>query len=125
MNIALWIAQSVLALLLVSGGGYKLAQAPALAAQFTSVPIGVWRALGVIEIIGGLLLIVPLALRWMPHLTPIAAVVLLIEALGLSVVYARRSTALGAENPLVWSAMMAVLLAFVAFGRAVRDPGIG
>lgn len=118
MNIALWIAQSLLALLLVSGGGYKLFQSAELAAQFASVPPGVWRVLGVIEIIGGLLLILPLALRWMPQLTPLAAAVLLVEALWLSVVYGRQSTALTAENPLAWSVLMVVLLAFVALGRS-------
>jgi hypothetical protein len=53
----------------------------------------------------------------MPHLTPLAAAVLAVEALGLSVIYARHSTALTAENPLVWSVAMAVMLAFVAVGR--------
>lgn len=125
MNIALWIAQSLLALLLVAGGGYKLFQSAELAAQFASVPTGVWRALGVLEIVGGLLLILPLALRWMPHLTPLAAVVLLVEALGLSVLYAQRSTALTAQNPLVFSAVMAVLLAFVVYGRGVHNSSIG
>lgn len=118
MNVALWIAQSLLALLLVAGGGYKLFQPAQLATQFAAVPHGAWRALGVVEIIGGVLLVLPLALRWMPQLTQLAAIVLLVEALGLSVLYARHSTALTAENPLVFSIGMAVLLAFVAYGRA-------
>jgi hypothetical protein len=115
----LWIARSLLALLLVAGGAYKLFQPADLAAQFAYVPLGVWRALGALEIIGGLLLVLPLAVGWKPHLAPIAAVVLLVEALGLSVLYARQSTALTAANPLIWSVFMALLLAFVAFaGRA-------
>ena len=123
MNIALWIVRSLLALLLIAGGAYKLLQPADLAAQFAYVPLGVWRALGALEIIGGLLLVLPIAVGWKPHLAPIAAVILLVEALGLSVVYARHSTALTAANPLIWSMMMAVLLAFVAFaGRAPSAP---
>ena len=71
MNIALWIVQSLLSLLLLSGGGYKLFQAPALAAQFASIPVGVWQVLGVNEIVGGLLLILPLALRWIGWISPL------------------------------------------------------
>lgn len=117
MNVALWIAQSLLALLLLAGGAYKLFQSGALEAQVASVPAFVWKLLGPVEMVGGLLLVLPLALRWMPQLTPLAAVVLLVESLGLSVLYARQSTALSAENPLVWSVAMAALLVFVAVGR--------
>jgi hypothetical protein len=117
MNVVLWIVQSVLALLLVAGGGYKLFGGAELAAQFSLLPALAWRALGAIEVVGGLLLVLPLALRWKPELTSRAAVVLLVEALGLSALYGSYSTALSAENPLVWSVMMALLLAFVAYGR--------
>lgn len=125
MNIALWIVQSFLALLLVAGGGYKLFQSAELAAQVASLPPGAWKLLGALEVVGGLLLVLPLALRWMPQLTPIAAAVLAIEALGLSIVYARQSTAITAQNPLVWSVVMTLLLAFVAYGRGVHTTGIG
>lgn len=125
MNIALWIIQSLLALLLIAGGGYKVFGGTELAAQFSLLPPIAWRALGVLEIIGGLLLILPMALRWMPQLTALAAVVLLVEALGLSLLYARYSTALSVENPLVWSVAMALLLALVAFGRAANASSIG
>ncbi len=125
MNVALWIVQSLLALLLVAGGGYKFVSAAELTSQFAAIPTLAWRAFGIVEVVGGLLLVLPMALRWMPHLTAIAAMVLLGEALVLSVIYGRTSTALSAENPLVWSVAMAVLLAFVAFGRALRTTSIG
>lgn len=117
MNIVLWIAQSLLALLLIAGGGYKVMGAGELAAQFAAVPLTAWRAIGIIELIGGLLIIVPWALRWMPHLTAIAAMVLLVETLMLCVIYGRQSLALTPQNPLVFSVVMAVMLAFVAYGR--------
>jgi hypothetical protein len=121
MNILLWILQSLLALLLISGGGYKAAGANALHKQFPALPSGAWRMIGLLEVVGGLLLVLPWALDWMPHLTSLAALVLCLEALGLSLVYARKSLALSAQNPLTFSVPMAVMLAIVAYGRALRD----
>jgi hypothetical protein len=119
MNIALWIVQALLALLLISGGGYKFVSGAELAAQIGALAPATWRVLGVVEVIGGLLIVLPWALRWMPQLTSLAAMVLLVEALWLSVVYGRESLALGFENPLVFSVAMAVMLAFVAYGRFI------
>lgn len=119
MNIALWIAQSLLALLLISGGGYKFVSGAELATQIGALSPATWRALGVVEVIGGLLIVLPWALRWMPQLTSMAAIVLLVEALWLSVVYGRKSVAMSFENPLVFSVAMAVMLAFVAYGRFI------
>jgi hypothetical protein len=121
MNIFLWILQSLLALLLIAGGGYKAASAGALHTQFPTLPSSAWLGLGVIEVIGGLLIVLPWALKWQPQLTSLAALVLCLEALGLSLVYARASLALSAENPLTFSVPMAVMLAIVAYGRTVRD----
>jgi hypothetical protein len=54
------------------------------------------------------LLIVPVAVKWMPNLTPLAAAVLAVEALALSVNNARYSLQLAVTNPLVWTLAMAV-----------------
>ena len=121
MNIFLGVLQALLALLLISGGGYKVGGAGQLATQFSTLPGGAWRAIGLLEVVGGLLLVLPWALQWMPHLTSLAAMVLCLEALGLSLVYARKSLALSAQNPLTFSVPMAVMLAIVAYGRTVRD----
>jgi hypothetical protein len=120
MNIALWIVQALLALLLLSGGGYKFVSGAELATQIGSLSPATWRAIGIVEVIGGVLIVLPWALRWMPHLTSMAAMVLLVEALILSVIYGRKSLAIGFENPLVFSVAMAIMLAFVAYGRAMR-----
>lgn len=117
MNIALWVVQSLLALLLISGGGYKVTSSGALATQFPALPAAAWRLLGIVEVVGGLSLVLPMALQWMPHLTSLAALVLCIEAIGLSIVYARKSLAMTAQNPLVFSIPMALMLALVYFKR--------
>lgn len=120
MTVFLWILQIVLALLYVAGGAYKTFMFDEVASQLSAVPRPVWTALGVVEMIGGILLIVPAALKWMPALTPLAASVLAVETLALVVVYASYSLALRAENPLVWAAVMFVLVAFVAYGTYGR-----
>ena len=122
MNILLWIFQAVLGLLYVAGGYYKAFQFEELASQFTAIPRGGWRVLGVVEMLGAVLLIVPAVTKWMPGLTPIAAAVLAIETLLISGVYARHSLKLTAENPLVWSVVMLLLVVFVAYGRYAIKP---
>src|SRR2546428_477030 len=69
-----------------------------------------WRALGVLEMIGAVLLVVP-------AMTPLAAAALALETLALAGLYARYSLKLAPTNPLVWAVVMGLLSAFVAYGR--------
>jgi len=122
MNVLLWILQSALAVLYLAGGAYKAFSFDELATQMTALPRGGWAALGVIEMLGAVLLIVPAAAKWMPVLTPLAAAVLALETAALAAVYAHYSLELATTNPLVWAVVMALLAAFVARGRFVRLP---
>lgn len=122
MNIVLWILQAILAFLYLSGGAYKLFKFDQLASQMQLLPHIGWRLLGAIEVAGGVLLIIPAATKWMPSLTPIAAGVLALETLALAAIYARYSLQLAATNPLVWSVVMCLLVAFVAYGRYALSP---
>jgi hypothetical protein len=122
VNLLLWVLQGILALFSLAGGGYKLfayqelAKTPAAAALSRAA----WGAIGLFEMACAVLLILPLALRWNPMLTPLAAVLLLVESLALAAVYARYSLAFEAANPLVWVMLMAVLAVVVAYGRYSR-----
>ena len=122
MNILLWVLQLALALLCLSGGAYKAFKFDELAKQMSALSRGGWRALGVFEMVCGILLIVPAAAKWMPVLTTLAAAALALEALALSGVYARYSRRLTAANPLVWSAAMGLMAIFVAYGRYALWP---
>lgn len=119
MNVFLWILQIALAVMYFAGGAFKLfsydelAKVPAAAA----LPRAGWGALGVLEIVCGVLLIVPAATRWMPVLTPLAAAVLVVESFVLACVYARYSLELAITNPLVWAVGLGLTTAFVAYGR--------
>lgn len=124
MNIVLWILQIALALLALAGGAYKvlmpeeLAKMPATAALAS----GGGAALGVFEMLCGVLLIVPAAIKWKPVLTPLAAAALALESLALAALYAQYSLQLTAGNPLVWVVAMALMAAFVAYGRYAPKP---
>ncbi|HXI33741.1 MAG TPA: DoxX family protein, partial [Gemmatimonadales bacterium] len=76
MNIVLWILQIVLAFFFLSGGAYKIFKVETLAGHFHGLSPNVWRALGVIEIGCGVLLVVPAKVTGVPMLTAYAAAVL-------------------------------------------------
>ena len=122
MNVLLWILQGGLALLLLTGGAYKLFASKELVKDVGVLPSGAWGAFGVVEIVAALLLIVPAATGWQPGLTALAAVVVAVESLVLSAVYASKSRALSASNPLLWSAALVLVAAFVAYGRTAISP---
>lgn len=117
MNILLWVVQAVLAFLYLAGGGFKIGNPDDVAKQARTFARGAWRFIGALEVVGAILLIVPLAAGWMPVLTPIAAAVLALETFFLAAVYARVSTKLVASNPLVYAVPMGVLALLVALGR--------
>ncbi len=122
MNVLLWVLQVALALLYLAGGTYKTFMFDELANQMRALSRGGWRALGVLEMLCAILLVVPAAAKWMPALTPLAAAALALETLALAGLYARYSLKLAATNPLVWSVVMGLLAAFVAYGRYALRP---
>ena len=122
MNVLLWVIQLALALLYFAGGSYKVFRFDELAGQMVALSRSQWGAIGVFEMVGAVLLVVPAAARWMPALTPLAAAALALETLILAGLYARYSLQLSATNPMVWAAVMGLLAAFVAYGRYALRP---
>lgn len=122
MHVSLWTLQAILALLYLAGGAYKTFASADLVAQMPALPRGAWAVLGVVEMAGAVLLIVPAAAKWQPSLTPLAASVLALETLALAAFYARYSRDLAATNPLVWATTMAFLVSVVAYGRYALRP---
>jgi len=122
MNIVLWILQIALAFLYLSGGAYKVFKFDELANHMRALSRGGWRTLGALEMLGGILLVVPAAANWMPGLTALAAAVLALETLAIAALYARYSLKLAVTNPFVWAAVMGLLAAFVAYGRYAPRP---
>jgi uncharacterized membrane protein YphA (DoxX/SURF4 family) len=120
MNVVLWILQIAVAFLYVAGGAYKTFNPDELMKGLVPFSRQTWVALGVLEMVGGLLIVVPAAMRWMPGLTPAAAAVLAVETAVLAVVYSRYSRAWSVENPMTWAICMFVLVAIVAYGTYLR-----
>ena len=113
MNVVLWIIQVLLALLFLFAGGMKLVLPIEEMTKQTALPGLFLRFIGVVEVLGGLGLILPGLLRIKPGLTPLAAVGLLILMIGATVMSLQTSPVALAMIPLVTG----LLLALVAYGR--------
>jgi len=122
MNILLWVLQIGLAFMYIAGGAYKVFKGDTLTHYPPGLSRGAWAALGTLEVVGGILLVVPAGVTGIPTLTAIAAAVLALETLILAGLFARRSVKLVAANPFVWAAPMGLLVAFVAYGRYALSP---
>lgn len=117
VHYVLWVFQVLLALLFIFAGGMKLVTPyEEMAKQMANGPVvfsePFLKFIGVAELLGGLGLILPSALRIKPGLTPLAAAGLLIIMIGAVVTTLPAGFAM-AVTPLV----IGLLLAFVAYGR--------
>ena len=82
------------------------------------MPRRAWTALGILELVCVVGLIVPAALPWHPRLTVLAAALLAIESLvfvGVHVKYREVGT-------IIMVVLLALLMAFIAYGRLVLKP---
>jgi uncharacterized membrane protein YphA (DoxX/SURF4 family) len=114
----LWTLQILLAALFLFAGGFKLVAA-AESMQPTPLPVAFLRFIGVMEVLGGLGLILPGLTGIRPGLTPLAAYGLVIIMIGAVVVTLMTMPASMAIVPFVTG----VLLAVIAVGR--RQPAGG
>ncbi len=121
MNILLWVLQILAAFLYGSSGVMKVFLFDKVSEDvpsFGALPREAWRALGILELVCTVGLIVPAALHWQPQLTVLAATVLAIESLvfiGVHVKY-REIT------PMILSGVLGLLMAFLVYGRMVLKP---
>src|SRR5882757_5429500 len=121
MNILLWILQALAALLYGASGTMKVFMFDKISAEvpsFGALPRKAWTALGVLELVCTVGLIVPAAFHWQPVLTVVAATVLAVESLVFVWVHAKyRELA-----PVIMCSVLGLLMAFIAYGRMVRQP---
>ncbi len=121
MNILLWTLQIVGALLYGSSGVMKVFLFDTISegvVSFGALPRDGWTALGILELVCAVGLIVPAALRWKPSLTVAAASVLAIESLVFVWVHIQY----GEVAPIVASGVLGLLMAFIVYGRMVLKP---
>jgi hypothetical protein len=121
MNILLWVLQVLAALVYGASGVMKvflLDKVSADVPSFGALPRGAWTTLGMLELICVVGLIVPGALHWRPALTVVAATILAIESLVFIWVHVQYREI----PPIIMSAVLGLLMAFVAYGRGVLQP---
>jgi uncharacterized membrane protein YphA (DoxX/SURF4 family) len=121
MNILLWVLQVLAALLYAASGVMKVFMFDKVSVDvpsFGALPREAWTALGILELVCMVGLIVPAAFRWRPALTVVAATVLAIESLVFIAVHVKyREIA-----PIIMSGVLGLLMAFIAYGRMVLKP---
>jgi uncharacterized membrane protein YphA (DoxX/SURF4 family) len=122
MNTALWIVQILLALVFFMAGIMKLLTPIEKAAERTPYVEDFEQrhlhAIGIVEILGALGLILPAATGILPWLTPLAAVGLALTMVGAIIVHVRRK-----EYPnTIMNVILLLMSLFVAYGRFFVEP---
>lgn len=121
MNTVLWVLQVLGALVYGASGLMKVFMFDKVTVDvqsFGALPRQVWTALGIIELVCAVALVVPAVLHWKPSLTAAAAIVLAIESLVFIWVHVQYR-----EVPsIIMSAVLGLVMAFVAYGRLALKP---
>ena len=121
MNILLWVLQGLAALLYAASGVMKVFMFDKISQDvpsFGALPREAWMALGILELACTIGLIVPAALHWRPQLTILAATLLALESLVFIWVHVKYHE----MTPLILSAALGLLMAFIAYGRMMLRP---
>jgi uncharacterized membrane protein YphA (DoxX/SURF4 family) len=119
MNIALWIAAALLALVFAGAGAAKLSQpktkleANPNMAWTQDFSQGMIKLIGSLEVLGAVGLIVPPLVNVAEFLTPLAALGLALLMIGAIVTHVRRKE----SQVIVVNLVLLAVAAFVAWGR--------
>lgn len=121
MHILLWVLQAIAALLYGASGVMKVFMFDKISGDvpsFGALPREGWMALGIIELVCTVGLIVPSILPWRPSLTVVAAAILAAESLIFIWVHVKYN-----EPPAtIMCVVLGLLMTFIAYGRAVLSP---
>jgi uncharacterized membrane protein YphA (DoxX/SURF4 family) len=121
MHTLLWVLQVLTAVLYAASGVMKAFLFDKVSVDvpsFGALPKRVWIALGLMELVCTLGLIVPGLVHWQPRLTGVAAVILALESVLFVWVHVRYHE----TGPIVMSAALGLVMAFIAYGRFVLRP---
>ncbi len=118
MNILLWVLQGLAALVYAMSGVMKAFMFDKVSQDvpsFGALPRRVWMALGVMELLCVVGLILPSAFGWLPVLTVLAAGVLAVESLVFIGVHLKYREA----APTILCCVLGLVMAFIEYGRMV------
>src|SRR5262245_35488363 len=110
MNILLWVLQVLAALLYGASGVMKVFmfdQVSGDVPSFGALPREAWMALGILELVCTVGLIVPSVFRWRPSLTVVAATILATETLVFIGVHIKYHEI----TPIIFSVVLGLLMA--------------
>jgi uncharacterized membrane protein YphA (DoxX/SURF4 family) len=121
MNVLLWVLQILAAFLYGASGVMKVFMFDKVSQDvpsFGALPREAWLALGILELLCTVGLIIPAVLHLQPRLTILAAAVLAIESLVFVWVHVQYREI----TPMIFSGVLGILMAFIAYGRMVLKP---
>ena len=121
MNTLLWVLQVLGALVYGASGVMKVFMFDKVSVDvpsFGALPRGAWTGLGILELVCVVGLIIPAAFHWRPTLTVVAATILAIESLLFIWVHVKYHEI----PPIIMSALLGLLMAFIAYGRLAVKP---
>ena len=121
MNILLWILQALAAFMYGASGVMKVFMFDKISADvrsFGALPRQAWMALGILELVCAVGLIVPAAFHWQPTLTVLAAAALAVESLVFIGVHAKYREV----STMAMCALLGLIMALIAYGRMVLAP---
>ncbi len=122
INITLWIAQGLLAVMFIMAGIMKTIQPVEVLAEsipwVSSTSVGLVRFIGISELLGGLGLLIPSILRFKPFLTVWAAL-----GLALIMVFAAGFHATRGEfSNIGMNVVLMGIALFIGWGRSKKAP---
>lgn len=118
MNIILWILQGVIAVAFLMAGGMKMTQSK----EFLREKVGDWidpvdlkvlKLIGLLEVLGAVGVIVPMAFGFMPMLVPLAAIGLALTMVGASFVHLKRKE----YKEVAINLILLLMIGVIAIGR--------
>lgn len=121
MNTVLWVVQIVGALLFGASGVMKVFLFDKVSGDvpsFGALPRGAWTMLGIVELVCTVGLLVPALVAGLAVLTPVAAAVLACE----TVVFVHVHVKYRETGAIVFSVLLGLTMAFLAWGRAALAP---
>lgn len=122
MNILLWILQIALALHTIAGAVWKFSKtAEQTMPSLGAIPSGAWLALSVIEILCAIALIAPAVSGSLRVAAPIGALVIAAEMLLFCGIHIFSGNAANV-GPMAYWIIVALISAFIAYGRLVMSP---
>lgn len=118
MNIILWIAQTLLAVTFIWAGFMKIAKPEDLPFPWVKDHTNLVLITGIVDLLGGLGIVLPALLRIQPQLTIFAAYGIIVLMIVASVFHISR----GEAKDIGFNIFIALLAVFVAWGRQKKVP---